>query len=110
MFMRKYIVFNLAIFYGIVLSYLIKGNSYAYEMSNVVYPEGVTTVNFDKYNGNKSFVRVCSYDNCLDYTGGTDKSFMKGFRLYLDGVSENEYRESIYNRGYPITKIYYSKD
>lgn len=110
MFMRKYIIFNLAIFYGIVLSYLIKGKSYAYEMSNVVYPEGVTTANFDKYNNDKSFVRVCSYDECLDYMGGTDKTFMKEFSSYLDSVNDEEYQQSVRYRGYPITKIYYSKD
>ena len=44
--MRKYIVFNLFLFYGIVLSYLVFSNSYAYENSDVVYPEGVTTLNF----------------------------------------------------------------
>ena len=44
--MRKYVVFNLFLFYGIVLSYLVFSNSYAYDNSDVVYPVGVTTLNF----------------------------------------------------------------
>lgn len=110
MFMRKYIIFNLVMFYGIVLSYLISSKSYAYETSNVVYPEGVTTLNFsDKVSG-KHFDRVCSYDDCFDYMGGTVNNFMKDFSNYLDSKSSTEYKEIIYNKGYPITKIYYSKN
>ena len=67
--MRKYIVFNLFLFYGIVLSYLVFSNSYAYENSDVVYPEGVTTLNFSDKVSDKYFDRVCSYDNCFDYMG-----------------------------------------
>ena len=55
--MRKYVVFNLFLFYGIVLSYLIFSKSYAYENSDVVYPEGVTTLNFsDKISNYKNLL------------------------------------------------------
>lgn len=108
--MKKYIIFNLTIFYGIVLSYLISSSSYAYETSNVVYPEGVTTLNFSNKVSDKAFERVCSYDDCLDYMGGTVNSFMKDFSNYLDSKNSTEYKEIIYNKGYSITKIYYSKN
>lgn len=108
--MRKYVVFNLFLFYGIVLSYLVFSNSYAYENSDVVYPEGVTTLNFSDKVSDKYFDRVCSYDDCFDYMGGTVNNFMKDFSNYLDSKSSAEYKEMIYSKGYPITKIYYSKD
>lgn len=108
--MRKYVVFNLFLFYGIVLSYLFFSKSYAYENSDVVYPEGVTTLNFSDKVPDKVFDRVCSYDDCFDYMGGTVNNFMKDFSNYLDSKSSTEYKEMIYSKGYPITKIYYSKD
>ena len=108
--MRKYIVFNLFLFYGIVLSYLVFSKSYAYENSDVVYPEGVTTLNFSDKVSDKYFDRVCSYDNCFDYMGGDVNIFMKDFSNYLDSKSSTEYKEMIYSKGYPITKIYYFKD
>lgn len=107
--MKKYIIFNLFLFYGIVLSYLISSKSYAYESNKVVYPEGVTTLNFSDKVTDKYFNRVCSYDDCFDYMGGEIKSFMKDFSSYLDKKSSSEYKEMIYNKGYPITRIYYSK-
>lgn len=110
MYMRKYIVFNLFLFYGIVLSYLVFSNSYAYENSDVVYPEGVTTLNFSDKVSDKYFDRVCSYDNCFDYMGGDVNIFMRDFSNYLDSKSSTEYKEMIYSKGYPITKIYYFKD
>ena len=108
--MKRYVVFNLFLFYGVVLSYLVSSKSYAYETSNVLYPEGVTTLNFGDKVSDKVFDRVCSYDDCFDYMGGTVNNFMKDFSNYLDSKSSIEYKEMTYSKGYPITKIYYSKN
>ena len=52
----------------------------------------------------KGFVRL------VDYMGGDVNIFMRDFSNYLDSKSSTEYKEMIYSKGYPITKIYYSKD
>ncbi|UKI29385.1 MAG: hypothetical protein L6V78_03710 [Clostridium sp.] len=83
---------------------MVFSKSYAYENSDVVYPEGVTTLNFSDKVSDKYFDRVCSYDDCFDYMGGDVKVFMKDFSNYLDSKSSTEYKEMIYSKGYPITK------
>ena len=97
-------------FFLFVLGLILSNNSsYGYIdcFNNIIYPEGVNTLNMGYYfNNNIDNVKeICSYDRCLIIKDNNIISTIRDFNNIYNKYLNEEERLIIKVKGYPITKI-----
>lgn len=106
--MKKYLILILLFFLFVFVNF---EDSYGYvDCSNeVIYPNGITTLNLIDYINNLSYKEIksiCSYDCCYNLKEGNVVDIVRRFNSYCSSELDEEDRLITDVRGLSVTRIY----